>query len=228
MRKYGDKDQRCGFVLEKGGPCINKRPAHEYEHCDETGKRASGSFDESQRLCSDTISLIHNLFINEYWKLCTSKDGSFTLPKPEQARELRETSMKGYKSYWKHLQSNKTCFGCLQAVPDHVLECGHCFCARCVQELGKPSEYYEYGWVMNSCILCQSTWPDDRHLFRLHPTCAGVRALTLDGGGIRGIVEISLLEKVHAAIDLDLPLRDCFDIIVGTSSGTSNPIPISL
>lgn len=164
-------------------------------------------------------NLIRNVFIYEYWKLCTDKDKIFALPTAEQARQFRETSMQGHKMYWKHLQSNKTCLGCLQAVPDHILECGHGFCDRCVQELGKPSEFYESSWIMNSCILCQSTWPDGRHLFRLHPTCAGVRALTLDGGGIRGIVAISLLEKVHAAIELDFPLRDCFDIIVGTSTG---------
>ncbi|OCK87877.1 uncharacterized protein K441DRAFT_670005 [Cenococcum geophilum 1.58] len=219
IKKHKEKDQRCGFILERGGPCINKRPTHEYEHCDEKGNRASGSFDDSQELSSDTVSLIHGLFINEYWKLCTDIDGVFALPKPEQARQMRESSMQEYKQYWRNVQSNKTCLGCLQAVPDHILECGHGYCARCVQEIGKPSEWYEYGWVVNSCILCQSNWQDGRHLFRLHPICAGVRALTLDGGGIRGIVEISLLEKVHAAIELDMPLRECFDLIVGTSTG---------
>ena len=219
IQKYREKDQRCGYILDGGGPCINKRPTHEYEHCDEKGTRAPGFFDESQKLSPDTTSTIHGLFIHEYWKLCTDEHEIFILPRPEQVRLLRETNMQEFKQYWKDVQSNKTCLGCLQAVPDHMLECGHSFCDRCVQEFGKPSEWYEYGWVVNSCILCQSSWQDGRHLFRLHPICAGVRALALDGGGIRGIVEISLLEKLHTAIDLDFPLRDCFDIIVGTSTG---------
>jgi hypothetical protein len=219
IQKYREKDQKCGYTLESGGPCINKRPTHKYEHCDEKGTRAPGFFDESQELSSDTTSTIHGLFIHEYWRLCRDENEIFTLEKPEQARLLRETNMQKFKQYWKDVQSNKTCLGCLQAVPDHMLECGHSFCDRCIQEFGKPSEWYEYGWVVSSCLLCQSSWQDGGLLFRLHPICAGVRALTLDGGGVRGIVEISLLEKLHTAIDLDFPLRECFDIIVGTSTG---------
>lgn len=220
MQKYAEEYQQCGSRSGKdGGQCIKKRPTHEFEHCDEKGNRTPGIFDDSRRLSLDTISLIHNSFINQYWELCASKDGVFTLPTPEQAKRQREVNMQPYKNWWKHLRSNKTCFGCLQEVPDHMLECGHAFCAQCVQELGKRSEYYELGWVVNSCNLCQSSWQDGRHYFLLHPICAGVRALTLDGGGIRGIVEISLLEKVCASIDLELHLRDCFDIIVGTSTG---------
>lgn len=220
IQKYAEEYQQCGFGIgHEGGQCIKKRPTHEFEHCDEKGNRSLGIFDDSRRLRSDTISLIHNSFINEYWELCANKDGVFTLPRPEQAQRQRETRMQPYKDWWKQLRSNKTCFGCLQEVPDHMLECGHAFCAQCVQELGKRSEYYECGWVVNSCNLCQSSWQDGRHYFLLHPICAGARALTLDGGGIRGIVEISLLEKVCASIDLELHLRDCFDIIVGTSTG---------
>jgi patatin-like phospholipase/acyl hydrolase len=63
------------------------------------------------------------------------------------------------------------------------------------------------------------SWKDNGDLFRLHPICAGVRALTLDGGGVRGIVELALLEHLDNAIDLDLPLQDCFDIMIGTSTG---------
>jgi patatin-like phospholipase/acyl hydrolase len=46
-----------------------------------------------------------------------------------------------------------------------------------------------------------------------------VRVLTLDGGGIRGIVELALLEKLDSTMGLEVPLRDHFDLIMGTSTG---------
>jgi patatin-like phospholipase/acyl hydrolase len=54
----------------------------------------------------------------------------------------------------------------------------------------------------------------------LKPRCAGARILTLDGGGIRGIVELSVLQALHNAVGLgDFAMRDMFDLIVGTSTG---------
>jgi patatin-like phospholipase/acyl hydrolase len=44
--------------------------------------------------------------------------------------------------------------------------------------------------------------------------------LTLDGGGIRGIVELSLLKALQDEIGLSLPFGEMFDLIVGTSTGT--------
>lgn len=76
---------------------------------------------------------------------------------------------------------------------------------------------------MSDCILCQSSWQDNRHDFRLQPRCAGVRILTLDSKAIRGIVEISLLEKLVKEIDLNmLLLIDCFDLIMERSRGKYN------
>jgi hypothetical protein len=222
IKKYHDHDQNCGFNFEDHAPCIGKRLTHQLEHCEAKGNRVPGVFDESQRLSINIITNIHDIYTNQYTALCTGEKGAFGLPKADQNRVMRQTNMQEYKQYWKYIKSNKTCFGCLEAVPDHKLKCDHCFCDQCVQELGRPSDHYEHGWVVDNCTLCQASWQDGSNLFRLHPTCAGVRALTLDGGGIRGIVEITLLEKVLAAIELEsFCLRDCFDIIVGTSTGES-------
>ncbi len=68
-------------------------------------------------------------------------------------------------------------------------------------------------------MLCSEHWPEHGKLVRLKPRCAGVRILTLDGGGIRGIIELALLEKLHSRIGLDVPLQDFFDLVMGTSTG---------
>lgn len=217
IQKYKEKDQQCEFRF-KNNLCTKKRATHDYEHCDEVGNRTPGSFSETRKLGYQMISDIRHFFVRNYVDLCTTSQG-FASPDADQARRLRETILHEYKQHWKGVFSNKTCLACLQGVPDHMLSCGHCLCFECVRELGEPSGYYEHGWIIDRCILCHVSWQENGHLFRLTPPCAGVRALTLDGGGIRGIVELALLEHLETAIDLDLPLQECFDIIVGTSTG---------
>jgi hypothetical protein len=216
-----ERDQKCGYMIEGGGPCINNRITHTHEHCDEKGHRQNGYFDETQQLDSNFLGKISATFVGYYKNLCREGHRVINLPSLEKSGKVRKSTLQKYKAIWKMVRSNKTCFACLQAVPDHMLECGHTFCAQCVQEFGKKSEYIEYGWVVDQCILCQCSWQDHRHIFRQHPRCAGIRALTLDGGGVRGIVELALLEQVQAAIGLDISFRELFDIIVGTSTGKS-------
>jgi patatin-like phospholipase/acyl hydrolase len=54
----------------------------------------------------------------------------------------------------------------------------------------------------------------------LKPRCAGARILTLDGGGIRGIVELALLQALEKEVGLGVPISELFDLVVGTSTGT--------
>jgi patatin-like phospholipase/acyl hydrolase len=73
---------------------------------------------------------------------------------------------------------------------------------------------------MTCCRLCGAEWPTrPRQLIRLKPKCAGVRILTLDGGGVRGIVELAILREIEDRVGLGVPIRDLFDLIVGTSTG---------
>lgn len=135
-------------------------------------------------------------------------------------RELRWTIFSVHQTYLEKLHSNKTCLSCMQAVPDYVLRCGHAFCDRCVRELGKPAARFESAWVLDRCFLCGRYWPDSGQVMRFKPYCAGVRILTLDGGGVRGIVELVLLCLVQKRMQVkSLLMKDCFDLIMGTSTG---------
>jgi patatin-like phospholipase/acyl hydrolase len=53
----------------------------------------------------------------------------------------------------------------------------------------------------------------------MKPRCAGIRVLTLDGGGIKGILEIAMLMKLEERIDLGIPIQEFFDLVIGTSTG---------
>lgn len=67
-------------------------------------------------------------------------------------------------------------------------------------------------------MICKESW-EPPQLIQIKPSYAGVRVLTLDGGGVRGILELALLQLVEAEIALDLPIHHFFDLITGTNTG---------
>ena len=225
IRIYCAKYQNCGFVFEGGLRCLTRRPGHE-EHCDEKGNRMAGRFDPSeyQDDSTRTIQDVMGLFIATYKRLCAREQEAPSLPHPLRLVQEREAVLEEFATTWKGIRSNKTCFTCLQSAPDHVLSCGHGYCPECVKEFGRKSQYYEYGLIMDHCILCQTEWRDEHsQLIRLRPKCAGVRILTLDGGGVRGVVELALLERLELRVGVGVPIRDLFDLIIGTSTGEKHP-----
>ncbi|KAI9701837.1 MAG: hypothetical protein M1836_001181 [Candelina mexicana] len=56
-------------------------------------------------------------------------------------------------------------------------------------------------------------------LVAFKPPSAGVRILTLDGGGIRGVAELEILRLIEQALGGRIPIQAFFDLIVGTSAG---------
>lgn len=225
IQKYCEKFQNCAFRFQGGSKCITRRIGH-IQHCDVNGARIPGAFDASeyQEDSTRTMNEIRKLFIYIYKSLCARDQEAPSLPDPTVLLKLREDIFQEFSTVWTLTTSNKTCFTCLQSVPDHVLPCGHGYCAECVKEFGKKSNYFEYGIVMDHCILCQTQWREQhRQLIRLKPRCAGVRILTLDGGGVRGIMELALLDKLERRVGLKLPIKDLFDLIMGTSTGMCEP-----
>ncbi len=59
---------------------------------------------------------------------------------------------------------------------------------------------------------------------RLRPRLGGLRILSLDGGGARGIVQSAVLLRLEQAIGLDLPIGDYFDFVAGSGTGEI-PVP---
>lgn len=47
----------------------------------------------------------------------------------------------------------------------------------------------------------------------------GHQGLSLDGGEVRGIVELEVMQRLEEEIGLKIPLWSFFDLIVGTSAG---------
>jgi len=222
LRQYEAKYRRCYFTFPDGDQCIIRAANNHMHHESTSHRRAQGKLKPKHTInISEFVKSTRQLFIDYYGSLATKGElGEQYTGNPPQYIPIarREQYMQEYHEEWRRIRSNKTCLACLQQVPENVLQCGHAFCVVCVQELGAESQDYDSAWVMCHCPLC---WDhqDVPHLVRLKPRCAGVRILTLDGGGVRGIIELALLKRLDEETGLGINFRDFFDLIIGTSTG---------
>ncbi|CAD0083511.1 unnamed protein product, partial [Aureobasidium vineae] len=111
--------------------------------------------------------------------------------------------------------SHTVCFCCLFDFPEHSLPCGHVICTRCLKAYGNPTK--EHTVEFWECPI------DGKKLgytpFYLKSSHCGVRILTLDGGGVRGIAELEILTQIENALGNGLRIQDFLDLVVGTSTG---------
>jgi predicted acylesterase/phospholipase RssA len=119
--------------------------------------------------------------------------------------------------------SHSTCFCCLMHSPQHVLRCRHVLCTQCVRAYGRSLDANAESRSVLSLDCCP-LHPDDTRwqnpcIIRFEPEHAGVRLLCLDGGGMRGIVELEVLRAIQHEIGNRVPLQAFFDLIIGTSTG---------
>ncbi|KAK4551312.1 hypothetical protein LTR86_011241 [Recurvomyces mirabilis] len=115
------------------------------------------------------------------------------------------------------IRSHATCFCCLMNVPEHPLPCGHVLCDTCIHAWGKqskstievqccPLHQFETGWMTPAVI-------------HFTPPGANARVLVLDGGGIRGIIQLEILRAIEHTMGHGIPIQAFFDLMVGTGTG---------
>lgn len=96
------------------------------------------------------------------------------------------------------------CYGCFLSSTTEKIDCGHSFCVECCKLM---KNYYD-----SRCMFCDQIhyWKDTR--------IAGYRILSLDGGGVRSIMEIIILNKIEEL--LQIPIQYLFDFIIGSNTGS--------
>lgn len=113
--------------------------------------------------------------------------------------------------------SHATCFCCLMDVPEHPLPCGHILCTACVKAYGKHTKS---AVSLNCCPLHrESTKWAKPAVIKFKPWGAGVRVLALDGGGIRGVVQLEVLHAIEQCLGGRIQVQSFFDLVVGTGTG---------
>ena len=156
--------------------------------------------------------------------LCRQVEERFRCLRDEMLRdniialEVHLTNLRSVRKDWSQLKSNQACLFCLARSPEHVLSCGHALCETCVRrnarEASQTSGLYN-SYELQECPLCGKR---EILLVRLKPPTAGVRMLSVDGGGIRGIVPLESLSLLQQLMP-DCPVQELFDLASGTSIG---------
>ncbi|KAF2735254.1 FabD/lysophospholipase-like protein [Polyplosphaeria fusca] len=225
----------CEFKTDTD-TCINVASAHEKGHQNRKGKiLSSGPFTSSFNaedyypIWREAIQIaIHQINENLIEQLVrASKDFS----EEEQVLKLHTRLMKrfyddiffdqrGRGCHAVLVKSHSVCFCCLMQPPQHTLPCGHVLCTPCIKSYGKQQNENKFIFQLDHCPLHRlvSQWQKP-HLIRFKPDHAGTRLLCLDGGGMRGIVELEVLRSIQAQFNNKIPIRAFFDLIVGTSTG---------
>lgn len=219
----------CSYVHETGRRCLLVKARHNVKgHQDDTGIIAAGGYQASFTVESygpvwkeQLRSAITSLQRDFNYELEQANHGNDLVSDGKIALDLHEEYIAVFFATVGHadnIYSHATCFSCLMEVPEHPLPCGHVLCTQCVKAFGKP--YGRSGVSLTSCPLHTATTQWSKSLqINFKPEGAGVRVLSLDGGGVRGIVQLEVLREIEQALGNFVPIQDFFDLIVGTGTG---------
>ena len=122
------------------------------------------------------------------------------------------------------IKSHSTCLCCLIESPECILPCGHVLCEECTRACGRDNGVKI---TVDRCPLhhTDARWERPAE-FRFKSSEAGACVLSLDGGGVRGIVQLETLRAIEQALGSHVPVHRLFDILVG--AGTGGLVAVSL
>ncbi|KAF7894677.1 uncharacterized protein EAF01_010127 [Botrytis porri] len=115
------------------------------------------------------------------------------------------------------IRSDDTCVVCIRRTPQYGLPCGHVICENCVRTFGRLSLLDPWIFEVESCLFCGLS--TSGVVIKTIPPTAGIRVLTFDGGGIRGVASLQYLQVLQERIGLPYPVQENFDMVFGTSIG---------
>ncbi|KAF2792920.1 FabD/lysophospholipase-like protein [Melanomma pulvis-pyrius CBS 109.77] len=214
----------CEFSNKKGR-CVNVSKRHESKgHQNENGKvLAAGEYqanftDKYKVTWMNSLKMRLAELQNDLKKL---EEAGAELDDP--LISIRQQHMENIVRFFfdvggaSKFTSHATCLCCLMRPPEHALQCGHVLCTNCVKSFG---EVGKTTIDMRRCPLhpFETKWERPWKI-RVKPDFAGIRVLSLDGGGIRGIVELEVLRQIQRKLGVAIPIAAFFDLIVGTSTG---------
>ncbi|KAK3934638.1 hypothetical protein QBC46DRAFT_347432 [Diplogelasinospora grovesii] len=228
----------CEYEFEgRRGRCVNTFERHQKGH-QLRGRQRPGNYVTSCPV-QDLLPLWHKWIYNwiAHFQTWLMKGTTRETPEEDLVPQIHQHNMhKFYEQVEGSLSyiSHSICLCCLRELPEHPLQCGHVLCTACVKTYGdlearleahsRTGVLKQYGQV--SLSKCPLHSPNKKgfevtepRIITLKPDWAGVRLLCLDGGGVRGIVELEVLRHIENYLGGHLPIQAFFDLIVGTSTG---------
>lgn len=110
---------------------------------------------------------------------------------------IRRDCMERYHQQYGQSISSTVCLVCSFRPPEYMLPCRHSVCENCVTIFGKPSHLAEYHVELSRCPTCND---ECGIVFRQLPPTKHPIILSLDGGGVRGIIQHGLLMVLEARL----------------------------
>ncbi|KAJ5775840.1 uncharacterized protein N7511_000851 [Penicillium nucicola] len=149
---------------------------------------------------------------------------SFSELMSKTSAEIRHESLVQFHRGWGGLHSTTTCFICMCGPPEHMLPCRHAICDNCVVIYGSKSSYAEYHINLPECPICEEAV---NLTIRQLPPTKGPIVISLDGGGIRGIIQLGLLRALEKRIG-GISITQVADLFAGTSVGALSELDMVL
>ncbi|CAG8272590.1 unnamed protein product [Penicillium salamii] len=138
----------------------------------------------------------------------------FEMSQTKSSSSIRRGALLRYRDRWGELRSTTTCFFCMCRPPEHMLSCRHSICDTCVVLVGSPSGRGEYHTDIHNCPICEQQ--SQITIRRLPPTKHPV-VFSMDGGGIRGIIQLGLLWALQRRLGTGVSVAHIPDLWAGTS-----------
>ncbi|KAM5358840.1 hypothetical protein ACJZ2D_014938 [Fusarium nematophilum] len=138
------------------------------------------------------------------------------LKQGETAASVHRSTLASQWDRWPSVKSKKTCLSCLTQAPQHKLQCGHWICENCMQAFGTSDPGDPWLFVLKQCLL---DGKEANLEVRIRPPTAGHCILSIDGGGVRGIIPPVILGQIQKQLDLPIPIQELFTLAYGVSAG---------
>ncbi|KAG0559371.1 hypothetical protein KC19_10G099700 [Ceratodon purpureus] len=213
-----DREKSCAAVSSAGRPCGVNHVMHESakEQCHVT-RLIDGKSDVWKGVFTSDPNVKSAA---EQCRLVTLAESALrtatTLDVQVIRRLLSEAAQRS--EYAELLKSSDlfyhVCVSCMVDLPTEMLSCGHIICAMCAKEVTTEPRLSKI--IDLRCPVCLS--PNSKWYPNDLPPLAGYRILSLDGGGVRGIVELLALQEIMSYFP-EMHIEDLFDIVIGTSTG---------
>lgn len=135
-------------------------------------------------------------------------------PKVKDVMQARQDWHKKYSWITNEIET-RVCLGCLMCLPTSRLGCNHVLCHSCISEFSTDKK-----------VICPLCYKPSEHESGTVPQYAGYRVLSMDGGGVRGVATLVILERIQKTLSahLNMDLLDAFDYVIGTSAGGINAL----
>ncbi|KAH8809385.1 hypothetical protein F5884DRAFT_858885 [Xylogone sp. PMI_703] len=211
LQEFADCVLPCGYMSAgsdgKKRICVNNRKSHSHE---------AGSHQDANGW--DFV------LAGEMNKLDTVKLLDLWDHHRKAIRELHDLAPKV------DLRRLPSCVWCMQNFPTERFSCGHWICSSCVVEIGSRSEDDCRAVIVERCDQHPGGGMELVPPFEFLdlPKTVGRRLLSLDEGGVRGILQLELLADIQACLGEQIPIQDCFDLIGGTGIGGINALGLGI